>query len=85
MQVPVDVPPQSFVSGHLRYSQPHVPLPVLMQRPVNPPVLPSVHRSLGEPGIVEGDLAFRQHAGGHTVGPNWPILLTFASRYWDAK
>ena len=38
-----------------------------------------------ETSLVEGDLAFRQHAGGHTVGPNWPTLLTFASRYWDTK
>jgi hypothetical protein len=36
-----------------------------------------------ETGIVEGDLAFRQHAGGHTIGPNWPTLLTFAARYWE--
>jgi hypothetical protein len=35
-----------------------------------------------ETGVVEGDLAFRQHAGGHTVGPNWSHLLTFADRYW---
>jgi hypothetical protein len=31
--------------------------------------------------VADGDLAFRQHAGGHTVGPNWPYFLDFASRY----
>jgi hypothetical protein len=34
-----------------------------------------------ETGITDGDLAFRQHKGGHTTGPNWPTFLTFASRY----
>ena len=33
--------------------------------------------------IDDGDLAFRQHAAGHTVGPNWPYFLAFASRYLD--
>jgi hypothetical protein len=37
-----------------------------------------------ETGLLDGDLAFRQHAGGHTIGPNWPFLLTFAGRYFDA-
>ena len=31
--------------------------------------------------LIDGDVAFRQHAGGHTTGPNWPTFLTFASRY----
>jgi hypothetical protein len=31
--------------------------------------------------LVGGDLAFRQHNGGHTVGSNWPYFLDFASRY----
>ncbi len=34
-----------------------------------------------ETGLIEGDLAFRQHRGGHTTGPNWPTFLEFASRY----
>jgi hypothetical protein len=34
-----------------------------------------------ETGLIEGELAFRQHRGGHTTGPNWPTFLTFASRY----
>jgi hypothetical protein len=31
--------------------------------------------------LVEGELAWRQHSGGHTTGPNWPTFLTFAERY----
>lgn len=37
-----------------------------------------------EKALVEGDLAFRQHSGGHTTGPNWPTFLTFAERYFNA-
>jgi (4-O-methyl)-D-glucuronate---lignin esterase len=35
-----------------------------------------------ETGIVTGDIAFRQHASGHTPGPNWPVFLDFAARYF---
>ena len=34
-----------------------------------------------ETALIDGDIAFRQHSGGHTTGPNWPTFLTFASRY----
>jgi hypothetical protein len=34
-----------------------------------------------ETALIEGDIAFRQHGGGHTAGPNWPTFLTFAGRY----
>ncbi len=37
-----------------------------------------------ETALIDGDVAFRQHAGGHTPGPNWPTFLTFASRYLHA-
>lgn len=33
---------------------------------------------------MDGELAFRQHRGGHTTGPNWPTFLTFADRYLKA-
>ena len=33
--------------------------------------------------LIDGDLAFRQHEGGHTDGPNWPTFLEFASRYMN--
>ena len=38
-----------------------------------------------ETGLTEGDLAFRQHKGGHTTGPNWPTFLAFADRYIKVK
>jgi len=34
-----------------------------------------------ETQLIDGEIAFRQHTGGHTAGPNWPTFLTFASRY----
>ncbi len=38
-----------------------------------------------ETPLIDGEIAFRQHSGGHTTGPNWPTFLTFASRYLNAK
>jgi hypothetical protein len=35
-----------------------------------------------ETGLMDGEIAFRQHSGGHTPGPNWPIFLEFAARYF---
>jgi hypothetical protein len=52
-----------------------------------------VYESLGKKGLgtstsppietplIDGDLGFRQHSGGHTPAPNWPTFLTFAERY----
>ena len=37
-----------------------------------------------ETTLIDGDIAFRQHTGGHTPGPNWPTFFTFASRYLHA-
>lgn len=34
-----------------------------------------------ETGLLDGEIAFRQHSGGHTTGPNWPTFLAYASRY----
>lgn len=34
-----------------------------------------------ETALIGGDIAFRQHSGGHTDVPNWPTFITFASRY----
>jgi hypothetical protein len=34
-----------------------------------------------ETALVDGDLAWRQHSGGHTTGPNWPTFLEWADRY----
>ncbi|MBL8237371.1 MAG: hypothetical protein JNM66_08130 [Bryobacterales bacterium] len=32
-------------------------------------------------GLLDGHLAWRQHDGGHTDGPNWPHFLPWANRY----
>jgi hypothetical protein len=34
-----------------------------------------------ETALCDGEVAFRQHKGGHTAGPNWPTFLSFAGRY----
>jgi endo-1,4-beta-D-glucanase Y len=39
--------------------------------------MPAVNESL-----IDGDLAWRQHDGGHTDAPNWPFFLKFASKYF---
>lgn len=36
-----------------------------------------------ETALTSGELAYRQHAGGHTSGPNWPVFLDFAARYFE--
>jgi hypothetical protein len=53
-----------------------------------------VYELLGKKGIgisdypaeettwIEGDIAFRQHSGGHTVGPNWQAFIKFAEKYF---
>ena len=38
-----------------------------------------------ETALTDGDIAFRQHSGGHTPAPNWPTFLDFASRYIKAS
>lgn len=36
--------------------------------------------------LVTGEIAFRQHAGGHSTGPNWSTWIAWACRYWgDCK
>jgi hypothetical protein len=35
--------------------------------------------------LVDGDIGFRQHTGGHTPEPAWPTFLAFASRYLSSK
>jgi hypothetical protein len=31
--------------------------------------------------LIDGDLGFRQHSGGHSAEPTWPTFIQFASRY----
>lgn len=35
--------------------------------------------------VIDGDIAFRQHFGGHTNVPNWETFLEFASHYLSTK
>jgi hypothetical protein len=35
-----------------------------------------------ETGLMEGEIAFRQHSGGHTPAPNWATFIAFAERYF---
>ena len=56
-----------------------------------------VYQLLGAKGLVgdsyppigetraAGRIAFRQHEGGHTNGPNWPAFLDFAARQWGLR
>ncbi len=34
-----------------------------------------------ETALVDGEIAFRQHKGGHTTGPNWSTFLMYADKY----
>ena len=38
-----------------------------------------------EQGLTDGEIAFRQHSGGHITGPNWPTFLEYAGRYLNTK
>jgi hypothetical protein len=37
-----------------------------------------------ETALIDGDLGFREHSGGHTSAPNWPAFIAFASKYLRA-
>jgi hypothetical protein len=47
--------------------------------------LPASEFPAMETPLIGGDVAFRQHSGGHTPGPNWPTFLTFAGRYMPSS
>ena len=38
-----------------------------------------------ETTLIDGEIAYRQHSGGHMPGPNWPTFLKFAERYLKVK
>jgi len=38
-----------------------------------------------ETSLLDGEVAWRQHSGGHTTGPNWPFFLQYADRYIHSK
>jgi hypothetical protein len=39
---------------------------------------------IGTP-LIDGEIAFRQHTGGHTAGPNWPTFPEFAGLYMQGS
>jgi hypothetical protein len=49
---------------------------LLGKKPMETNVFPKIET------MVDGDIAFRQHSGGHTDGPNWPFFLTWADKYF---
>lgn len=38
-----------------------------------------------ETTLIDGEIGFRQHSGGHTTGPNWPTFIQFADRYLKVR
>lgn len=38
-----------------------------------------------ETGLMNGEISFRQHSGGHTPGPNWSYFLAYAEKYFNKK
>ncbi len=35
-----------------------------------------------ETSLTQGEIAFRQHSGGHATGPNWPTFIEWAAGYF---
>ena len=70
------VDPARHVHGD-RGREPGVPV-VRQARARTPAEFPPI-----ETPLTAGELAYRQHAGGHTSGPNWPTFLDFAARYFE--
>jgi hypothetical protein len=97
-QMPVDAhqlvalvaPRPVFITGGTedQWSDPHGEF--LAARAADP-----VYRLLGTKGLgtvdmpppdlslVSGELAYREHRGGHTDAPDWPIFMQWAKRYLD--
>lgn len=50
---------------------------LLGKKALNTTIFPPVETSL-----TDGDLSFRQHSGGHTPAPNWPVFLDLVARYF---
>ena len=50
---------------------------LLGKKPMGATEFPPIETLVGG----DADVAFRQHSGGHTDGPNWPFFLDFAVRH----
>lgn len=33
--------------------------------------------------LTDGEIAYRQHSGGHSTGPNWSTWIAWAHKYWE--
>jgi hypothetical protein len=64
--------PLSNAALDLRFDT--VPDPVAVKARMPPP----------NTALIDGDIAFRQHDGGHVDGPNWPTFIEFAGRYFKS-
>ncbi len=49
---------------------------LLGKKPMELSVFPKIET------MVDGDVAFRQHASGHVDGPNWPYFLNWVDKYF---
>ena len=54
---------------------------LLGKKPVDATEFPPIETLVGG----NADVAFRQHGGGHTDGPNWPFFLDFAANHLPAN
>ena len=54
---------------------------LLGKKPMDATELPPIETLVGG----NADVAFRQHGGGHTDGPNWPFFLDFAANHLPAN
>ena len=50
---------------------------LLGKKPMDATEFPPIETLVGG----DSDVAFRQHSGGHTDGPNWPFFLEFAAKH----
>jgi len=41
-------------------------------------------KSLVDLEYISGDIAYRDHNGGHTDAPDWPAFFNFAEKYIKA-
>ncbi|AMR27547.1 acetylxylan esterase [Hymenobacter psoromatis] len=46
--------------------------------------LPTAEMPAPDVALLNGDLAFREHTGGHTDLPDWPAFIEFARKYFPA-
>ena len=52
---------------------------LLGKKPLSTREFPKVETTL-----IDSDIAFRQHSGGHTTFQNWPTFITYSSRYVES-